>query len=62
MEGLKMLVDESTEDEEMRSAAIEELRSISKGESEDLHRMLTLMLPQDEADSRGCILEVRAGM
>lgn len=57
-----MLVDESTEDEEMRSAAIEELRSISKGESEDLHRMLTLMLPQDEADSRGCILEVRAGM
>lgn len=62
MEGLKMLVDESTEDEEMRLAAVEELRSISKGESEDLHRMLTLMLPQDEADSRGCILEVRAGM
>lgn len=57
-----MLVDESTEDEEMKSAAIEELRSISKGESEDLHRMLNLMLPQDEADSRGCILEVRAGM
>lgn len=57
-----MLVDESTEDEEMRLAAVEELRSISKGESEDLHRMLTLMLPQDEADSRGCILEVRAGM
>lgn len=62
MEGLKMLVDESTEDEEMRLAAVEELRFISKGESEDLHRMLTLMLPQDEADSRGCILEVRAGM
>lgn len=62
MDGLKMLVDESTEDEEMKSAAIEELRSISKGESEDLHRMLNLMLPQDEADSRGCILEVRAGM
>lgn len=57
-----MLVDESAEDEDMRLAAIEELRSISKGESEDLHRMLTLMLPQDEADSRGCILEVRAGM
>lgn len=57
-----MLVDESTEDEEMRLAAVEELRFISKGESEDLHRMLTLMLPQDEADSRGCILEVRAGM
>ncbi|KAG0565270.1 hypothetical protein M758_8G172700 [Ceratodon purpureus] len=61
MEGLKALIDESAEDEEMRQAAAEELRSVSRLESEDLQRMLSLMLPKDEADSRGCILEVRAG-
>jgi len=62
MEGLKALIDDAAEDEEMKQAATEELRSVSRLESEDLQRMLSLMLPRDEADSRGCILEVRAGM
>lgn len=61
MDGLKALVDDSAEDEEMKQAAAEELRSVLRLESEDLQRMLTLMIPKDEADSRGCILEVRAG-
>lgn len=61
IEGLKMLIEESAEDEDMKQAAAEELRSVSNLEAEDLQRMLLLMLPKDEADSRGCILEVRAG-
>lgn len=61
IEGLKMLIEESAEDEDMKQAAAEELRSVSNLETEDLQRMLLLMLPKDEADSRGCILEVRAG-
>lgn len=56
-----MLIEESAEDEDMKQAAAEELRSVSNLEAEDLQRMLLLMLPKDEADSRGCILEVRAG-
>lgn len=56
-----MLIEESAEDEDMKQAAAEELRSVSNLETEDLQRMLLLMLPKDEADSRGCILEVRAG-
>ena len=62
MEGLKALIDDSAEDEDMKQAAVEELRSLSRLESEDLQQMLSLMLPKDEADSRGCILEVRGGM
>jgi peptide chain release factor 1 len=62
MEGLKNLVDDATEDDEMRQMAADDLQMASREETEGLQHILSLMLPSDDADTRGCILEVRAGV
>jgi len=61
MEGLKNLVDDAAEDDEMRQMAADDLQMASREETEGLQHILSLMLPSDDADTRGCILEVRAG-
>ncbi|BBN13113.1 peptide chain release factor 1 [Marchantia polymorpha subsp. ruderalis] len=61
MKGLKSILDDAVEDEEMHKLAIDEFRLASSDELELQHQVLFMMLPRDEADRRGCILEVRAG-
>ncbi|CAM6128513.1 unnamed protein product [Calypogeia fissa] len=61
LRGLKVLLEESSDDDEMYRMAADELRAASNDELELQHELLFHMLPKDEADSRGCILEVRAG-
>ncbi|XP_024517006.1 uncharacterized protein LOC9629254 [Selaginella moellendorffii] len=59
--GLKELVKESVEDEEMRRLASGELQTATREVRDAQHDVLLELIPKDEADSRGCILEVRAG-
>ncbi|EFJ24119.1 hypothetical protein SELMODRAFT_101651 [Selaginella moellendorffii] len=55
--GLKELVKESVEDEEMRRLASGELQTATREVRDAQHDVLLKLIPKDEADSRGCILE-----
>ncbi|XP_074315970.1 peptide chain release factor 1, mitochondrial isoform X3 [Silene latifolia] len=59
--GLKSLMTECTEDKEMFDMANEELFHAIEEEKKLRMSLLKLLLPKDDADERGCILEVRAG-
>ncbi|MBM3517791.1 MAG: peptide chain release factor 1 [Alphaproteobacteria bacterium] len=48
-------------DPEMRALAREELEAVSRRLPEVEHRVQVLLLPEDEADERSAILELRAG-
>ncbi|GAQ90747.1 Peptide chain release factor 1 [Klebsormidium nitens] len=58
---LQAILDDANEDEEMKNVAEEEL----EGQTQELARvkdeLIDQLLPRDEADDSGCILEVRAG-
>lgn len=54
-------MDESGEDKEMREMAYMELVEALEEEKRLQHLLLRSLLPKDDADERGCILEVRAG-
>ncbi|XP_074315969.1 peptide chain release factor 1, mitochondrial isoform X2 [Silene latifolia] len=58
--GLKSLMTECTEDKEMFDMANEELFHAIEEEKKLRMSLLKLLLPKDDADERGCILEVRA--
>ncbi|EFJ35178.1 hypothetical protein SELMODRAFT_405091 [Selaginella moellendorffii] len=55
--GLKELVKESVEDEEMRRLASGELQTATREVRDAQHDVLLELIPKDEADSRGYILE-----
>ncbi|KAL2622076.1 hypothetical protein R1flu_002281 [Riccia fluitans] len=59
--GLRSILDDSANEEEMFKMAADEFRLAASEELELQYQVLSQMLPRDEADSRGCILEVRAG-
>jgi peptide chain release factor 1 len=59
--GLREILKESRDDVDMCKMAKEELESAVEKEKEIQQELLLKMLPKDEADSRNCILEVRAG-
>ena len=58
---LRGILNDSNEDDEMKNVAKEEL----EGQVQELDRfkddLIDQLLPRDEADDSGCILEVRAG-
>lgn len=54
-------MDECPEDKDMLDMATEELNQAVEEEKRLQHSLLTSLLPRDDADERGCILEVRAG-
>lgn len=61
IEGLKALMSECPEDKEMLNMATEELSQAVEEERRLQNQLLQSLLPKDDADERGCILEVRAG-
>ena len=61
IQGLREILKESRDDMDMCKMANEELESAVEEEKEIQQELLLKMLPKDEADSRNCILEVRAG-
>ncbi|KAJ7533592.1 hypothetical protein O6H91_13G056400 [Diphasiastrum complanatum] len=62
IDNLKMLVvDETSEEEEIRQMAADELKVAIREEVELQYEILLQLLPRDDADDRGCIMEVRAG-
>ncbi|XP_058194835.1 peptide chain release factor 1, mitochondrial isoform X2 [Rhododendron vialii] len=61
IEGLKALMTECPEDKEMLNMATEELSQAVEEEKRLQNQLLQSLLPKDDADERGCILEVRAG-
>ena len=61
IQGLREILKESRDDLDMCKMANEELESAVEEEKEIQQELLLKMLPKDEADSRNCILEVRAG-
>lgn len=52
---------DSEEDKDMQTMAYEELDHALKEEQKLHNLLLKSLLPKDDADARGCILEVRAG-
>lgn len=61
IDGLKILVNDSLEEKEMRDLAAQELQLRLEEERNIQYTLLQSLLPKDDADSRDCILEVRAG-
>lgn len=61
IDGLKILVNDSLEEKEMRDLADQELQLRLEEERNIQYTLLQSLLPKDDADSRDCILEVRAG-
>ncbi|MED6121815.1 hypothetical protein PIB30_033631 [Stylosanthes scabra] len=61
IDGLKSLVAECSEDKDMLNMATEEMGQAIEEERRLQHLLLKSLLPKDDADERGCILEVRAG-
>ncbi|KAF7123846.1 hypothetical protein RHSIM_Rhsim12G0087500 [Rhododendron simsii] len=61
IESLKALMTECPEDKEMLNMATEELSQAVEEERRLQNQLLQSLLPKDDADERGCILEVRAG-
>ncbi|KAK2970222.1 hypothetical protein RJ640_021658 [Escallonia rubra] len=58
---LKSLMAECQEDKDMQDMATEELGQAMEEEKRLQTMLLKSLLPRDDADERGCILEVRAG-
>ena len=58
---LKSLLDDPDSDAEMRELAREEMAELDERLPELERALKLLLVPTDEADSRGCILEIRAG-
>ncbi|KAM7274516.1 hypothetical protein ACFE04_016382 [Oxalis oulophora] len=58
---LNSLMGECPEDKDIFDMATEELERAKDEENELQHLLLKSLLPKDDADERGCILEVRAG-
>ncbi|MCO5591774.1 hypothetical protein L7F22_045766 [Adiantum nelumboides] len=61
MENLRELIKESANEADICKMANEELDLAAEQEKSLQQELLFKMLPRDEADSRSCILEVRAG-
>ncbi|KAK3194397.1 hypothetical protein Dsin_025707 [Dipteronia sinensis] len=61
IEGLKSLMAECPEDKDMLDMANDELGQAIDEEKRLQSLLLKSLLPKDDADERGCILEVRAG-
>lgn len=61
IDGLKILVNDSLEEKEMRDLAAQELQLRLEEERNIQYMLLQSLLPKDDADARDCILEVRAG-
>ncbi|GAB2213946.1 hypothetical protein Drorol1_Dr00018273 [Drosera rotundifolia] len=61
IEGLKLLLTDSSEDRDLINVASEELGAAIVDERELQKQLLKSLLPKDDADERDCILEVRAG-
>lgn len=61
IDGLKTMMDESLEDRDMLDMVTQELDLAVKEEKRLQQLLLKSLLPRDDADERGCILEVRAG-
>ncbi len=61
VEDLNVLIDDSDNDEEMRSLAREELVALKEKLPALEQELKVLLLPKDEADEKNAILEVRAG-
>ncbi|KAI6672606.1 hypothetical protein NL676_000512 [Syzygium grande] len=61
IDGLKTMMDEYLEDRDMHDMVTEELDQAVKEEKRLQQLLLKSLLPRDDADERGCILEVRAG-
>lgn len=61
IDGLKILVNDSLEEKEMRDLAAQELHLRLEEERNIQCMLLQSLLPKDDADARDCILEVRAG-
>ncbi|KAF3436604.1 hypothetical protein FNV43_RR23696 [Rhamnella rubrinervis] len=61
IDGLKSLMAECSEDNDMLSMATEELGQAMEEEKRVQNMLLKSLLPKDDADERDCILEVRAG-
>ncbi|XP_030551803.1 peptide chain release factor 1, mitochondrial [Rhodamnia argentea] len=61
IDGLKTMMDESLKDRDMLDMVTEELDQAVKEEKRLQQLLLKSLLPRDDADERGCILEVRAG-
>ena len=61
IKGLREILKESKDDLDMCKMVNEELESAVEKEKDIQQELLLKMLPKDEADSRNCILEVRAG-
>lgn len=61
IDGLKILVNDSLEEKEMRDLAAQELHLRLEEERNIQYMLLQSLLPKDDADARDCILEVRAG-
>uniref|UniRef100_A0A2P2KSV8 Peptide chain release factor 1-like isoform X2 n=1 Tax=Rhizophora mucronata TaxID=61149 RepID=A0A2P2KSV8_RHIMU len=61
IDGLKSLIVECSQDEEMLDVANDELSQATEEEKRLQHLLLMSLLPKDDADERDCILEVRAG-
>lgn len=61
MKNLKELLKESAREVDICKMASEELELAAEEEKAIQQELLLKMLPKDEADSRSCILEVRAG-
>jgi len=61
LQGLSDLADDPDGDAEMRSLAEEEIEALERRLPELEREIRILLIPQDEADARNAILEVRAG-
>ncbi|KAK3404273.1 hypothetical protein EUGRSUZ_K00577 [Eucalyptus grandis] len=61
IDGLKTMMDENVEDRDMLDMVTEELDEAVKEEKRLQQLLLQSLLPRDDADERGSILEVRAG-
>jgi peptide chain release factor 1 len=59
--GLKEMLADPGLDREMRALAEDELRQLERRLPELEHAVKVALLPRDEADARGAILEIRAG-
>ena len=59
--GLKEMIADPGLDREMRALAEDELRQLERRLPELEHAVKVALLPRDEADARGAILEIRAG-
>lgn len=61
IDGLKSLMNESSEDKDMLNMATEEMGQAIEEERKLQNLLLKSLLPKDDADERDCILEALVG-